>query len=91
MIMFGTDNITLKKLNHAGLPKGHDVITIENGIAVVDEDWCIGCGVCASQCDFDAINIIYREDVDNKDKNQVQIDFETLHNKIRAENKIKNI
>jgi len=23
MIMFGTDNITLKKLNHAGLPKGH--------------------------------------------------------------------
>jgi len=24
MVMFGTDNIMLKKLNHAGLPKGHD-------------------------------------------------------------------
>jgi hypothetical protein len=33
MIMFGTDNITLKKLNHAGLPKGHNPADAKNRAA----------------------------------------------------------
>ena len=27
------------------------------GLSIVDEDKCIGCGVCTRQCDFDAIHL----------------------------------
>ncbi|MCK5165364.1 MAG: 4Fe-4S binding protein, partial [Desulfobacula sp.] len=45
--------------------------------AKVDENWCIGCGVCTAKCEFDAVNIIYRED-----QKKIPANFETLHKKI---------
>lgn len=55
-------------------------ITIENGLARVDEVWCIGCGVCALKCDMDALRVIYRKDI-----KPVPKDFKTLHTAIQKE------
>jgi electron transport complex protein RnfB len=33
-----------------------------DGVAVVDEEWCIGCGVCVSRCSTDAIGLKLRDD-----------------------------
>lgn len=33
----------------------------KKNIAVVDKDMCIGCGVCDSSCNFDALEMIHRE------------------------------
>ena len=33
---------------------------LERGASVVDENKCIGCGVCTTKCEFDAIHI-FRE------------------------------
>jgi len=57
-------------------------IALEADVAVVDQQWCIGCSVCALQCEFDALRIRYRED----QPQPVPADFEQLHRTIRAEN-----
>jgi heterodisulfide reductase subunit A2 len=36
----------------------HDAITLPGLIAEVDEDLCIGCGVCAQECPFQAIELV---------------------------------
>nr|NJM02174.1 4Fe-4S binding protein [Desulfobacula sp.] len=66
---------------HQSLKPGvQAALTLGDGPAAVDENWCIGCGVCALKCDFDAVRIIYR-----KDQNPVPTDFKTLHTTIRRE------
>jgi heterodisulfide reductase subunit A2 len=35
----------------------HDAITLEGLMAQVDEELCIGCGVCAAECPFQAIEL----------------------------------
>ncbi len=55
-------------------------IKLEDDLAVVDDGWCIGWGVCATRCEYDALRIRYRED-----KEEVLSDFETLHKRIQEE------
>jgi Fe-S-cluster-containing hydrogenase component 2 len=45
----------------------------------VDQDWCIGCGVCAIQCPANVISISRRLE----DKGPQ--DFAQLHQQIKAE------
>jgi len=45
----------------------------------VDQDWCIGCGVCAIQCPADVISIKRR--IENKGPQ----DFAQLHQQIKTE------
>ncbi len=47
----------------------------------MDQDWCIGCGVCAIKCEYDALSIVYREDK----KQDRPEDFEILHKTIQQE------
>ena len=50
-----------------------DAITVED-CSRVDLDRCIGCGLCVTTCDFDAIKL------DKKDKNHLwvpQADYKT--------------
>ena len=56
---------------------------MQDDVAVVDEKWCIGCGVCAIKCDFDAIRIKYRED-----QKEVPTDFEELHKQIQEQTEL---
>jgi Fe-S-cluster-containing hydrogenase component 2 len=48
----------------------------------VDQDWCIGCGVCAIQCPANVISI--RRRLENKGPQ----DFTQLHQQIKAEKKL---
>jgi ferredoxin len=59
-----------------------EAITLEDDLAVIDENWCIGCGVCATRCEFDAFHIKYRDD-----QKPLPIDFESLHKSIQQESK----
>jgi len=36
----------------------HEVITLEALVAEVDEELCVGCGVCAEECPFQAIELV---------------------------------
>ena len=41
-----------------------DAVTIEDEVAVVDQDACIGCGVCTPTCGGDrAIALVLREEI----------------------------
>ena len=39
-------------------------VVIEDGVAVVDEEWCIGCGVCVPRCPTGAAGLKLRDDID---------------------------
>jgi len=58
-----------------------EAVELENDIARVDKDWCIGCGVCVSKCSADAIAIRYREDKPL----ELPSDFNALYDKIEQE------
>jgi len=49
---------------------------------VVDEEWCIGCGVCATVCPTDAATLRMRED---KTEGLPAATFAELHEKILEE------
>lgn len=49
-------------------------LTIENEVAMVDLDWCIGCGVCVSRCSSQAIRLVEKEQKPTGDA-----DFVDLH------------
>mgnify|MGYP001153286608 CR=1 FL=1 len=36
------------------------------GCAVIDEDLCVGCGICTTKCKFDAIHL--EKTLDNRNK-----------------------
>jgi Fe-S-cluster-containing hydrogenase component 2 len=55
---------------------------MEGDVPVVDEAWCIGCGVCATVCPADAVVIKVRED---KTGTAPASDFTELHKRIRKE------
>jgi ferredoxin len=35
------------------------------GAVVVDEDLCVGCGMCTTKCKFDAIKLVKKYDAEN--------------------------
>lgn len=37
----------------------YDAIRMENGVAVIDKDKCIGCGVCVKACPNNLIDVVY--------------------------------
>ena len=37
------------------------------GAVVVDEDLCVGCGMCTTKCKFDAIKLVKKYDAENID------------------------
>jgi len=61
-----------KHLSNLGMGLPH-----RDKLAVVDNQWCIGCGVCVNRCDDDAIQIVKREDSD-----EIPVDFESRHQRI---------
>jgi len=39
-----------------------DALKMQENLPLVDEEWCIGCGVCATVCPTDAARMKIRED-----------------------------
>ncbi len=57
----------------------------EKGMPVVDREWCIGCGVCATVCPTDAVVLHVRED---KATERPAATFRELHLRILHEKKL---
>ncbi|MFX1519401.1 MAG: FAD-dependent oxidoreductase [Promethearchaeota archaeon] len=43
--------------NKASIPMSQGLVKSEGNVAVVDTEKCIGCGICASVCPYDAIRV----------------------------------
>jgi Fe-S-cluster-containing hydrogenase component 2 len=52
---------------------------------VIDQEWCIGCGVCATVCTTEAVILSRRED---KSEERPAGTFSELHQKIQSEKKV---
>jgi ferredoxin len=56
-------SIDFKSFRDASLPFTEDQVKIETarclgcGASIVDENKCIGCGICTTKCEFDAIHL----------------------------------
>ncbi len=47
---------------HACIPLAKGMVSVEPIISMVDEDRCIGCGLCASLCPSNAIELVLKEE-----------------------------
>jgi len=43
--------------NKASIPMSQGLVKSKGNVAIVDEEKCIGCGICASVCAYDAIRV----------------------------------
>ena len=64
-----------------GCPVGS--IRRKNSLEMVIEDWCIGCGLCASNCPYGNINM-HPFEVEEKDSSQPGRTIARVHNKATA-------
>jgi ferredoxin len=59
---------------------------MENDFPTVDEEWCIGCGVCVAKCPTTAAQLELRPD---KVGQMPALDFQELHERILKEKGLK--
>jgi Fe-S-cluster-containing hydrogenase component 2 len=56
-------------------------IEVVDEVAQVDTDRCIGCGVCVSGCDTDAVELVRREEAPVPPATMREFGIKTLQNK----------